>query len=394
MHDYPFRCCTEIDLSKLQRNLKRLRSIIGPECKIMDVMKADAYGHGIRLCSRYAAPLVDWFAAATLEEALVIREEVPEKPILILGGLMDREILEAAEHRLTIVLFSLEYARHVQALLAENGMQIDGHIKFDTGMHRIGLRAHAGELEAAVEAAEELFALPNIRVTGLYTHFACSDTEDSSDISFSDEQFRAFTQLCDRLREKGLNVGLRHCASTGGMLCHPEYRLDMVRCGMFPLGQSISEKSAADLGLEPVLTWYARVIDLRDVRAGESVGYGRLYRAEKDRRIAVLSAGYADGYSRAYSNRAKVILNDRLVPVIGKTCMDFILVDVTGADAVKVGDQAVLLGKEKELWISADQLACCVPYNTNGGVTTEITARVRRVYRFEDQIIAVSDVRY
>lgn len=394
MHDYPYRTCAEIDLNKLQRNLQRLRALLGPDCRIMHVLKADAYGHGIRYCSRYAAPLVDWFAAATLEEALTIREEAPDTPILIFGGLLDHELIQAAERHLTVNLFSVEYAKHAQALVQEQGLTLEGHIKIDTGMNRLGLRARVGEIEPAVDAAAEIFRLPNIKVTGIYTHFACADTDDPSDCAFSDGQFRAFTEVCSRLTARGFDVGLRHCASTGGLLCHPEYRLDMVRTGMFPLGQSISKESAAELGLEPILTWYAKVIDLREITAGDSVSYGRLYRAERPERIAVLSVGYADGYSRAYSNTAEVILGGKLVPVRGKTCMDFTLVDATGLDAVHVGDQAVMLGSEDGLWISADDLAGLVPNNTNGGVTAGITSRVRRLYLYNGETVAVSGTGY
>jgi len=394
MHAYPYRTCAEVDLNKLQRNLGRLRKIIGPSCKIMEVLKADAYGHGLRLCSRYAAPLVDWFAAATLEEALTIREEAPETPVLILGALLDEELLQAAENRLTIDLFSAAYARHVQQLMADRGLQIDGHIKIDTGMNRLGLRARAGNVDEAVEAAAELFSLSNIRVTGIYTHFACADTEDADDCAFSDGQFQAFTAVCEALTARGLDIGVRHCASTGGLLCHPNYQLDMVRTGMLPLGQSISEESAAELGLEPILTWYARVIDIREIPAEESVSYGRTYTFPQNGRVAVLSVGYADGYSRALTNQTDVILHGKKVPLRGKICMDFMMADITDLPDVRIGDQAVILGREGEAWISADYLAAKIPYDTNGGITAEINGRVRRVYRYNDAVVAVAQMRY
>ena len=144
MHEYPYRTCAEIDLNKLQRNLQRLRALIGPDCRIMEVMKADAYGHGLRVCAEYAAPYVDWFAAATLEEALAVRAAAPHTPILIFGGLLDPEIIQAAQHGLTINVFSLQYASHVQALLQPMDLQIDVHIKVDTGMNRLGLHPGRG----------------------------------------------------------------------------------------------------------------------------------------------------------------------------------------------------------------------------------------------------------
>ncbi len=273
----------------------------------MEVMKADAYGHGLRVCAEYAAPYVDWFAAATLEEALAVRAAAPHTPILIFGGLLDPEIIQAAQHGLTINVFSLPYASHVQALLQPLDLQIDVHIKVDTGMNRLGLHARPGHCAQAISDAAQICALDRLHVTGIYTHFACADTTDPSDSAFTDAQFAAFQEVCRGLEALGIDPGVRHCASTGGLLVHPEYRCQMVRTGMFALGMSYSAASARALGLEPVLTWYARVVDIRTVAPGESVSYGRTFTAARPTRMAVLSVGYADGYSRAFSNRAQVL---------------------------------------------------------------------------------------
>lgn len=394
MHEYPYRTCAEIDLNKLQRNLQRLRALIGPDCRIMEVMKADAYGHGLRVCAEYAAPYVDWFAAATLEEALAVRAAAPHTPILIFGGLLDPEIIQAAQHGLTINVFSLQYASHVQALLQPMGLHADVHIKVDTGMNRLGLHARPGHCAQAVSDAAQICALDRLHVTGIYTHFACADSTDPSDSAFTDAQFAAFQEVCSGLEALGIDPGLRHCASTGGLLVHPEYRSQMVRAGMFALGMSYSAESARACALEPILTWYAKVVDIRTVEPGESVSYGRIFTAERPTRVAVLSVGYADGYSRAFSNRARVLLHGKYAPVRGKTCMDFTMVDVTDIPDVAVGDQAVLLGADGGQCIPADELAALLPDGTNGGVTADIHFRVRRVYRYDNATVAVSDVRY
>ena len=175
---------------------------------------------------------------------------------------------------------------------------------------------------------------------------------------------------------------------------HPEYRCQMVRAGMFALGMSYSAESARACALEPILTWYAKVVDIRTVEPGESVSYGRIFTAERPTRVAVLSVGYADGYSRAFSNRARVLLHGKYAPVRGKTCMVFTMVDVTDIPDVAVGDQAVLLGADGGQCIPADELAALLPDGTNGGVTADIHFRVRRVYRYDNATVAVSDVRY
>ncbi len=393
MQNYPYRTCVEVDLDKLERNLVRLRALIGPDCRIMEVLKADAYGHGLRLCSRTAAPFVDWFATATLEEALAVREET-STPILLLGQLQDHEIPVAVRNHITLNISSLPYALHIQSLLSETDLTADGHIKIETGMNRLGFRARPGQPEEAVKAAAAVFSLPRIHITGIYTHFACADSDDEEDRSFTEDQFLSFCQVCSGLTDQGLDIGIRHCASTGGLLCHPAYRLDMVRTGMFPLGQSISEDSARQLGLEPILTWYARVIDIRDIPAGESVSYGRAYTFPKPSRIAVLSAGYADGYARALTNRTQVILGGKKVPLRGKICMDFMMADITDGPDVSLGDQAILLGREGSQWISADYLAEKAGPNTNGGITTAITARVPRIYVRHGEVAEIRKIVY
>ena len=273
----------------------------------MEVMKADAYGHGLRVCAEYAAPYVDWFAAATLEEALAVRAAAPHTPILIFGGLLDPEIIQAAQHGLTINVFSLQYASHVQALLQPMDLQIDVHIKVDTGMNRLGLHARPGHCAQAVSDAAQSCALDRLHVTGIYTHFACADSTDPSDSAFTDAQFAAFQEVCSGLEALGIDPGLRHCASTGGLLVHPEYRCQMVRTGMFALGLSYSAESARACALEPILTWYAKVVDIRTVEPGESVSYGRIFTAERPTRVAVLSVGNADSNYHAFNNPARVL---------------------------------------------------------------------------------------
>lgn len=389
MMDYAFRTYAEINLDHFQDNIKILRKLIGPDIKIMQVLKADAYGHGVRMCSRYAAHLVDSFAAATLEEALTIRSEVPDKPILILGKLFDDQIITAAQNSLTLCLMSVEYAETVQRLLESNGLEIDGHLKIDTGMNRLGLRAKPDDVDRAVEDAKRIYQLSNIHICGIYTHFACAGTEDAEEIAFSEDQFKAFSQVCDRLEQEGYSLGLRHTASTTAFLDHPEYRLDMIRTGMLPLGQSIDESWTRRMNVTPILTWYARVVEIHDLQPGESVSYGRIYRANGRERIAVVPVGYADGYFRALSNVADVIIHDQRVPIRGKLCMDYMMVDITDIPDVKVGDSVILLGRSETQWISTDYLSALTPHGVNGYITANIGIRVPRVYRHQGEIVEV-----
>lgn len=387
--DYAFRTYAEINLDHFQDNIKKLKKLVGPDIKIMHVMKADAYGHGVRMCSRYAAPLVDSFAAATLEEALTIRSEVPDKPILILGKLFEEQIITAAKNRLTICLASAEYAETVQRLLESHDLEIDGHLKIDTGMNRLGLRARPDDVAGAVEDAKKIYEFPNIHIQGIYTHFACAGTEDPEEIAFSEDQFKAFSQVCDELKRQGYSIGLRHTASTTAFLDHPEYRLDMVRTGMLPLGQSIDEAWTRRMDVTPILTWYARIVEIHDLQPDESVSYGRIYRASGQERIAVVPVGYADGYFRALSNVADVIIHDRRVPIRGKLCMDYMMVDITDMPEVKIGDSVILLGRSETQWVSTDYLSELTLYGVNGYITANIGIRVPRVYRYQGEIVEV-----
>ena len=237
MNTYPYRTYAEIDLNKMQHNLRQVRAAIGPDCKLLFVLKADAYGHGTPVCAKYSEELVDWYAVATIDEALSIRRAGVEKPILLFGALQDPEIELAADNRITINSCSLEYSRHVAEVLQRCGKRMDCHIKIDTGMNRTGLFARVGRTDGAVRQAEEIFALEPLHVTGIYTHFSCADSADPEDVAFTQTQYEAFAAVAEALQEKGYDVGLRHCTSTCPFLCHPEWKLDMIRVGMLGFGQ-------------------------------------------------------------------------------------------------------------------------------------------------------------
>ena len=387
MNHYTYRTYAEIDLDKMQHNLGQVRSFVGETCKVLFVLKADAYGHGTAMCAKYSEELVDWYGVATIDEAISIRNSGVKKPILILGCLQDCDLPVAAVHNLTINSCSLSYAQHVNDILGEIGEKIDCHIKIDTGMNRTGLVARKDRYDQAVAEAKEIFALPNLSVTGIYTHFSCGDSEDPEDIVFTQNQYDVFCDVVDRMQEDGYDVGLRHCTSTCPLLVHPEWKMDMVRVGMLGFGQSMTEEWAQKMNLHPIMRWCAKVVSILDLQAGESVSYGRIYRTEKPEKIAVLSVGYADGYNRSYSNRAKIILGGQIVPECGKICMDFAMADITSCDGVKVGDDAVILGEEGGLLISSDQLSACTEYGVNGWTTCQISARVPRIYLYHGEIV-------
>lgn len=375
----PFRTCAQVDLDAMERNFCRVRGLLAPGCQIMAVLKADAYGHGLRACLPACEPHVTHYGVATLEEALALREEGTQKEILIFGAVDPAQMELAARQRLTLNLFSAEYAAAAAGAGLRAGVPVRGHIKLDTGLNRTGLRCRVGQEEQAAQAAAALYALPGLEVRGIYTHFACPDSPDPGDQAFTQSQFAAYQRTCQLLQARGVRLGLRHCASTGAILLLPHTHLDMVRTGMLQYGQSISEESIRQLGLEPILQWQARIVETHWVQPGESVSYGRLFRAQKPTRVAVVAAGYGDGYPRRLSGRAQALLGGRRVPVLGKVCMDYLMVDATDVPGAQAGDLVTLLGRDGEACISPNEL-CALTDGVIGEVTCAISARVPRVY--------------
>lgn len=387
MNTYPYRTYAEIDLDQMRHNLRQVRRMIGEDCRLMFVLKADAYGHGTPVCARYSEDLVDWYAVATIDEALSIRNAGVEKPVLLFGMLMEQDIPAAVNARLTINACSLAYARRVNSILEGMGESLDCHIKIDTGMNRTGLFARVGRVDRAVAEAGEILNMSRLHTTGIYTHFSCGESSDPGDRLFTQNQYDAFSQVVQALENRGFHLGLRHCTSTCPLLCHPDWKLDMVRVGMLGYGQSMTEEAAREMDLRPILRWCAKVVAILDLEPGESVSYGRIYRTTGREKIAVLSAGYADGYNRSYSNRVRVILGGREVPQCGKICMDYTMANITGMENVQVGDDAVLLGCQDGLCIAPDQLSAAAEYGVNGWTTAQISARVPRIYLRRGEVV-------
>ena len=369
------RTWAEIDLGAVRANYAALRRFLG--CvKIMSVVKADAYGHGIRELVPTMDLLTDWYAVATVEEGLAIREAGSKRPILLLGNVPEGRMAEAARAGLTFTVGSLEYAK----LLSEEVP--DGaafHLEIDTGMNRNGISWRSERGEEALTEIEEILALPGLTMTGAYTHFAAADSELPEDRAFTDLQFARFTEAVRAIRDKGYDVPICHCSATGGIFLHPDKRMDMVRTGMMIYGQCDTHAHAEMLGLRQALTWKSVLTEIRLVKADESVSYGRTWTAEQDSRIGIISCGYADGYLRNYQGRTSVLIRGRKCPVIGRICMDYMMADLTGLPEAARGDEVVLLGRQggEEIhitgFIEAVDSVC-------GAVTSALSPRVLRVY--------------
>jgi len=354
----------EIDLGALVGNLRLLRKRVGPRVKIMFVVKANAYGHDAVLCSLAAqkARAADWLGVSSVEEGLALRTAGVKLPILILGSLYPFEsVLAAAAHDLTPIVASLESAKRVAEAALRLRRKINIHVKVDTGMGRIGLRP-----EAALALMRDLSRLKGIKVQGIYTHMAKAE----DDAAFTTRQLKAFNGVVKSLTAEGLRPPLVHAANSAATLRQPGARYDLVRPGLAAYG--LYE------GFDPVLTLKSKIVYIKTAPAGATVSYGATWRAKRVSRIATLPIGYGDGYPRALSNRASVLVGGKRCPVVGRVTMDQTMIDVTGAPGARVGDDAVLIGRQNGASVAAAELArLCgtIPYET----ATALSSRVPRV---------------
>ncbi len=356
-----YRCWVEVDLDALRHNVAAIRRRIGPRVKLMAVVKADAYGHGL---AQVAGALmqcgVDAFAVANLTEALVLRQVGgPGWPILLLGSALPFEVEKIVEQNITPTISTLDEARQFNA--AAGARQIPVHIEVDTGMGRVGFWH-----EEAGKAIEQIAALPHLRIEALYTHFPSAD----ENLAETRRELELFLKVA--------GPGLRHAANSAALLNLPESHLDMVRPGLLLYG--IPPVPATDF--RPVLSFKARVAYVKEVAAGRTISYGQTFVAPHRMKVATIAAGYADGFARHLSNAAQVLIGGRRCPVVGRVTMDQIMVDVTGLNRVASGDEVVFIGRQADAAITAAELALwagTIAWEVLCGITK--TARVPRLYR-------------
>ena len=358
------RTWAEIDLDAIRHNYTEIRRCLQPETKLLCVIKANAYGHGAeRLAEEYSRLGADWFAVSSIEEALPLRAAGISKPILILGYTP----LEAADiltsQNISQCVYSAEYAR---ALSDAATGQVKIHIKVDTGMSRIGFRS--------ADEIREACSLPKLVPEGVFTHFASADEGENGD-AFTKLQFERFTHI---VGESGVEFSLRHCCNSAGILDYPEYHLDMVRAGIILYGYQPSGAVRRRPYLVPAMALRSVVSQVKTIHAGDKVSYGRTFTAGRDMKVATIPVGYADGYWRSNSvNESKVIVNGVACPIIGRVCMDQLMVNADAVPGLEFGSKSdvELFGKRQ----TADVLAA-----NNGTINYEVLcavgARVPRIY--------------
>ncbi len=357
----------ELRRAVLRRNLAAAQAALSPGSQLIFVVKSDAYGHGMGAAAACAWEAgVRWFAVVGLDSALVLRRDLPAARILLLGPLWPGEPAEAAAVGIDASIVGPDQIARLAEECRRLREPLRCHAEIDTGMGRLGLA-----WDRAADALAPLAAAPGLRLEGAYTHFASAD-EPGSD--FAEVQAGRFAEAWKSCRARGLSVPFRHMANSGGYGRARDWDVEAVRLGILLYGYGPSG-AAARAATQPCLEWKTRVILTKDVPAGFPVGYGSTYATPAPTRIATLAAGYADGYPRRLGNAARVIIGDRLCPVVGRVSMNLITVDAGRSAPVREGDEAVLMGSRGGLSVWADELAALsgtIPYEILTGIRSPL----------------------
>lgn len=332
------RAYIEINLDNLGYNVKALQEIMPEKCKLMAVVKAEAYGHGsFGICVYLNKNGIDTFATATIDEGIRLRKYGIKGEILILGYTDVRRAYELKKYKLVQTITDLDYAK----ALNKQGICIKAHIKIDTGMHRLGIDV------CDIEAVKRVFYMKNIKTCGMYTHLCCADSLEPGDILYTRNQINSFYKLAGILKDNGIKVPKLHIQSSYGLLNYPGIEAGYIRAGIALYGvlSSPKDKTVVVPGLKPVLSLKSKIILIRHLKKGDNAGYGRQFTAGRASRIAIVPAGYADGIPRSLScGRGNVLINGKLAPIAGRICMDQMAVDITDIEDASTGDIVTIIG--------------------------------------------------
>lgn len=363
----------EVDLDKIEYNIKNIVKMSKGR-EVIAVVKADAYGHGaLDLVPVLLENGVKRLAVAVITEAIELRHNKIDAPIMILGFTPLDFLSEMVEYNIEQTVYDLDYAIELSKFAVSNKAKIKVHIALDTGMGRIGFIPD----EDSLKKVKQIFKLEGLEVIGLFTHFSTSDEKDKE---YTHMQLKKIKDFNDSLVKAGINIPLKHVSNSGAIIDMPETFMDAVRAGIILYGYYPSnEVNKKNLDLKPALTLKTKVCHVKELEEGMYVSYGRTYKTEKKTIIATLPIGYADGYSRALSNKGKVIINGHFANIVGRVCMDQCMVDVTDIPNVKVSDEVILLGEQGDLKYNADDMAEDLG-TINYEVLCMIKQRIPRVY--------------
>lgn len=362
----------EISRDALLHNLAEFRKIISPDVKLLVVVKANAYGHGIKEVARVISQKADWFGVNNLEEAKTLKDAGVLKPILILGYTPLSQLPEVVKNNFRLVAYNRQTIDGLGKILTRSKQKtVNIHLKLETGTNRQGIGS-----EEIVDFIKLVKCYPSIGIEGLYTHFA--DIEDSQNLEFAEKQLNKFKDVMVQLEKEEISIPLKHTTCTAATILLKDSHFNLVRLGIGLYGLWPSEKiriCARRLGLKinlkPVLTWKTRVAQIKKVKKRERVGYGGTFTTRRASLIVVLPVGYFDGYDRKLSNCGEVLISGKRASVTGRVCMNMMMVDVTRIKNVDLEEEVVLLGRQGREEITADEIAQKI-----GTINYEVVSRI------------------
>lgn len=387
------RTWATVNLDHIAHNFRLIRQIAGEECKVMGVVKADGYGHGdYNIAKVLVEESADFLGVSSLDEALALRRYFDAIPILILGYTPPDQVAHLSRFHITQTVFSNEYADALSHACQEAGCQVEIHIKIDTGMSRIGFVCDQFSLEQCIQEASACFEKPRLVVKGIFTHFAVADELCEESVRYTRQQYQLFNSVCNGLRERGLDPGLRHCCNSGAVLNFPEMKMDMIRPGILLYGLFPSEEIRNRIDLRPAMELRSVVTLVKEIGPGVSVSYGRTYTSSQPMVLATVPIGYADGFPRT-SQGACVLIHGQRAKVVGRVCMDQLMVDVTHIPQVKAGDSVVIFGKDGKEEISIEEFSS-FSQTINYESICSIGTRVPRVYLKDGAVVDLLEYLY
>ena len=391
MNTYLRRTWAEVDADAVKHNFKAIRQAVDENADIMCVIKADGYGHGaVFLAEQYEKLGAARFAVSNIEEAMQLRENGITLPLLILGFTPAEMARELAENNISQAVFSEDYARELSECAVRDNVNVKIHIKLDTGMSRIGfMYQNSGRDYHAIDEIRQVCSLPNLLHEGIFTHFALSDEGDEG-AAPTQHQLECFSDAVEKLKEKGVSFDVVHCSNSGAIIDYKKAHFDCVRAGIILYGLAPSTKLAGKLDLRPVMQIKSVIAQIKTVEPGTAVSYGGTFVTDRPTVIATVPIGYADGYSRSLSNRAFMTVNGKKAPVIGRVCMDQVMIDITGIDGVKTGDEVTVIGDGSGNTLSFDDIAQMTG-TINYEVVCLVGKRVPRVYLRHGKNVGIMD---
>ena len=379
-----YRVYAEINLDAIVKNVDNLMALTKENTGALAVVKADGYGHGDVAVAKAVAQKVTGYAVATLDEAVNLRENGVKKPILVLGYVDPYEFDILVSHEITATVFDVETAQLLADAARVQKKQAHCHIKVDTGMRRIGLEPD----ENGIAIVKQITALKELSADGIFTHFAASDETDKTS---AEHQFKLFTDFTGRLEKEGIHFTYRHCANSAAVIDMPQVDLDMVRLGIAMYGMYPSDEVKKEkVELFPALDLKSHITMVKEIPSGEKVSYGGKFTTTRTTKLATVSVGYGDGYPRALSSKGYVLVRGQKAPIVGRVCMDQMMVDVTDIKNVTRADIVTLIGKDGDAEITVEEIAALAG-TFNYEFVCDLGKRIPRSYYLNGEYIGTHD---